>query len=210
MEIESFIDKTINVLKRWGFTFLLIILVWLSIERTWVSLNENILLAVNYPYPSILSFIFFVIDMVDLLLHEGGHTIFGLFGWRFLTILGGSLMAVLIPFLLFLTAWNKKQRFIAQASLFQTSYAFFQATIYCADAYYKVLPLIGNDTSKVGHDFANMLSSLQMVDKNMEAAWVIFSFGILFSFLCLLWPLFEKKEPAMVDLSKELKKSGLQ
>ncbi|GAB5409078.1 MAG: hypothetical protein BalsKO_14430 [Balneolaceae bacterium] len=209
MNFENFIDKGINILKKWGFTLLLIIPVWLSIERAWLSLTENILLAVNYPYPPILNFLFFIIDTLDLLLHEGGHTIFGLFGWRFLTILGGSLMAILIPFLLFLTAWNKKQRILAQTCLFQMGYSTFVSAIYCADAYYRVLPLIGNDSSKEGHDYANMLGALHIINKNMEVAWVIFGFGILFLLISIIWPIFEREELETIDLSKELKKSGL-
>ena len=174
MNIERIISKAIPFLKKWGFSLLLLIPVWITIERVWLAMTTNILITINYPYPPVLGFIFFIIDTTDLILHEGGHTIFSLFGWRFLTILGGSLMAVLIPFLLFLTAWGKKQRILAQACLFQMGYSTFVSTLYCADAYYKVLPLIGNDQSKSNHDYANMLSSFQMVNKNMEVAWVIF------------------------------------
>ncbi|MEQ9308999.1 MAG: hypothetical protein RLN90_06055 [Balneolaceae bacterium] len=209
MDIEHLIDKTISFLKKWGFSILLIIPVWISIERAWLAISENILVAVNYPYPPILNIIFFIIDTLDLLLHEGGHTIFSLFGWRFLTILGGSLMAILIPFLLFLTAWNKKQRILAQACLFQMGYSTFVSAIYCADAYFRVLPLIGNDTSKEGHDYANMLGALNIVNKNMEVAWVIFSFGVLFLLISISWPIFRRKELETIDLSRELKKSGL-
>lgn len=209
MNVKKYIDKAILIFKKWGFSLLLLIPIWISIERAWVSISHNILLAVNYPYPPVLNFIFFIIDTLDLLLHEGGHTIFGLFGWRFLTILGGSLMAVLIPFLLFLTAWDKKQKVLAQACLFQMGYSIFVSAIYCADAYYRVLPLIGNDESKEGHDYANMLGALNIVHKNMEVAWVIFSFGVLFLILSFIWPIFERKELETIDLSKELKKSGL-
>ncbi len=209
MDVEKYIDGVLPHFKKWWFTFVLIIPVWISIERVVLALTENILVSINYPYPPVLGLIFFFMDTLDLILHEGGHTIFGLFGWRFLTILGGSLMAILIPFLLFLTAWNKKQKVLAQASLFQTGYSTFVSTIYCADAYYKVLPLIGNDSSKAGHDYANMLSHFKMVDKHMEVAWVIFAFGLLFLLASLIWPLFTRKEPEYIDLSKELEKSGL-
>jgi len=209
MDSERFFFKAIPFLKKWGFSLLLIIPVWITIERVWFAMTTNILITLNYPYPPVLGFIFFVIDTIDLLLHEGGHTIFGLFGWRFLTILGGSLMAILIPFLLLLTAWGKKQRILAQACLFQMGYSTFVSTLYCADAYFKVLPLIGNDQSKAGHDYANMLSSFQMVNKNMEVAWVLFSFGVLFLIVSLIWPIFKKEELETIDLNNDLKKSGL-
>ncbi len=209
MNTEKYIERILPFLKKWWFTFLLIAPIWISIERVVLALTENILVAVNYPYPPLLGLVFFLIDTIDLMLHEGGHTIFGLFGWRFLTILGGSLMAILIPFLLFLTAWNKKQKILAQACLFQMGYSTFVSAVYCADAYNKILPLIGNDGSKAGHDYANMLSHFYIVDKNMEVAWIIFAFGVVFFLLCLIWPLFHSKESEYVDLSKELQKSGL-
>ncbi|MBO6524191.1 MAG: hypothetical protein JJ971_10230 [Balneolaceae bacterium] len=209
MNIEKYIDGVIPFIKKWWFSFILIVPIWITIERVVLALTENIMVAVNYPYPPLLGFFFLVIDNLDLILHEGGHTIFGFFGWRFLAILGGSLMAVLIPFLLFLTAWNKKQKILAQACLFQMGYSTFVSAVYCADAYHKILPLIGNDESKAGHDYANMLSHFYMVDKNMEVAWIIFAFGVLFLLLCLIWPLLYRRETEYVDLSKELEKSGL-
>lgn len=209
MNVEKYSNQILPFLKKWWFSLFLIIPIWITIERVVLALTENILITINYPYPPVLGLAFFLIDTMDLILHEGGHTIFGLFGWRFLTILGGSLMAVLIPFLLFLTAWNKKQKILAQACLFQMGYSTFVSAVYCADAYYKVLPLIGNDESKAGHDYANMLSHFYIVDKHMEVAWVIFAFGVFFLIMSLIWPLFDRKETEYVDLSKELEKSGL-
>lgn len=209
MDVEKYSNQILPFLKKWWFSLFLIIPIWITIERVVLALTENILVTINYPYPPILGLAFFLIDTMDLILHEGGHTIFGLFGWRFLTILGGSLMAILIPFLLFLTAWNKKQKILAQACLFQMGYSTFVSAVYCADAYYKVLPLIGNDESKAGHDYANMLSHFYIVDKHMEVAWVIFSFGLFFLIMSLTWPQFNRKETEYIDLSKELEKSGL-
>lgn len=42
------------------------------------------------------SFIIWIIDTVDLFIHETGHLIFGLFG-RFIGFLGGSLFQIIIP-----------------------------------------------------------------------------------------------------------------
>ena len=37
----------------------------------------------------------------DLVIHEAGHVLFGLFGNELLTVLGGSLLQVLFPFAFF-------------------------------------------------------------------------------------------------------------
>ena len=42
------------------------------------------------------SFVIWVIDTIDLFIHETGHLVFKLFG-RFMEILGGSLFQVIIP-----------------------------------------------------------------------------------------------------------------
>ena len=45
---------------------------------------------------------------VTLVFHEGGHRIFGIFGNRSLTILGGSLNQVLIPFIVVVAFWQQR------------------------------------------------------------------------------------------------------
>lgn len=208
MAEKNVFDKAIPYIKRWFFSSLLLIPAWTMLEQYWMALSTNILLAVNYPYPLFVRPLFFVIDNVDLMIHEGGHTIFGFFGWRFLTILGGSLMTWLIPFLLFLTAWHKKQRIVAQMSLFFLSNAWFGAAAYCADAYWRDLPLIGN-LPKSAHDYYNMLTALGWLENYRTVAWVMYSIGFFILILCLVWPIFEKEEKRIFDLDKELKRTGL-
>ncbi len=206
MNFEKYIDKIIPFFKKWGVSFLLFIPGWIMVEQYWLSLTSNIMFAVNYPYPLFLNAVFFVIDATTLLIHEAGHTLFGFFGWRFLTILGGSLMSWLIPFLIFLSAWYKKQRFVAQFSLFWLSYAWFSSAAYCADAYHQNLPLIGN-LPKSAHDYTNMLSMLNILDKYQTVAWIMFSISLAILILCFIWPMFKKEELDTVDLSVELKKA---
>lgn len=204
----GYIDKIIPFIKKWAVSVLLFVPGWIMVEQYWISFTTNIMFAVNYPYPFFLSPLFFVLDATTLLIHEGGHTIFGFLGWRFLTILGGSLMSWLIPFLIFVSAWVKKQRFVAQFSLFWLAYAWFSSAAYCMDAYNQNLPLIGNLPKSV-HDYTNMLSMLNILDKYQTVAWIMFSISFIILILSIIWPLFEKKELAIVDLRNELKKSGL-
>lgn len=208
MSFENHIEKVIPLIKKWIVTLLLLVPGLIMIEQYWVSFTSNIMFAVNYPYPFFLSPFFFILDATTLLIHEGGHTIFGFLGWRFLTILGGSLMSWLIPFSIFFSAWYKNQRFVAQFSLFWLSYAWFSSAAYCMDAYHQNLPLIGN-LPKSAHDYTNMLSMLNILDKYQTVAWIMFTVSFLILILSLIWPLFERKKLEKVDLSLELQKSGL-
>ena len=39
--------------------------------------------------------------------HEAGHLLFGVFGWETLTVLGGTLMQLLVPMPVFAVAWGR-------------------------------------------------------------------------------------------------------
>lgn len=209
---EERTQKIIDFTSRWWCTFFLILPVWIITEQYWVSLSKNILLAVRYPYPFFISPFFFILDNLTLIIHEAGHTIFGIFQWRFLTILGGTLMQMLIPFLIFTSAWWKHQKVLAQFSLFWLGFAWFDSAAYCMDAYYQQLPLIGN-LPKSAHDFTNMLSSLNILNHHATVAWAMFVIGCIILILSLVWPaLYEQKkidEDEFIDLKKELAKHGV-
>jgi hypothetical protein len=208
MNVEAYIDRSLPYIKKWFFSFLMFIPTWVVIEQFWMALNANILFAVNYPYPFFIWPLMFVLDNLTLIIHEGGHTIFGFFGWRFLGILGGTLMQLLIPFLIFLSAWYKKQITLAQFSLFWLGFSWMDSAAYCYDAMFRNLPLIGN-LPKSAHDFHNMLIDLNLINHYKTIAWIMFSIGFLILALGLLWPLFKKEELEYVNLSDELEKSGL-
>ena len=97
-------EKLAGWLGKWWFSLLLIIPVILMTEFAWTGLSVNVMLTLNYPFVFPFSFIYFLTDNLNLIIHESGHTIFGIFGWRFLTVLGGTLMQLLIPFSVFLYA----------------------------------------------------------------------------------------------------------
>ena len=194
--MEAFIDRIIPLVKRWGFSLLLLPFIWISLEQFWMAIRVDILYAVNYPYPFFIWPIMFVIDNVSLIIHEGGHFIFGLFGWRFLGILGGTLMGLLIPFLLFLTAWSKKQFTLAQFSLFWTGFTWLETAAYCYDAVATKMPLIG-DLPITAHDFRNLLMQTKLLNEHETLAWLFYTLGVICFVMALLWPLRNRPEPEM-------------
>ena len=133
----------------------------------------------------------------------------GIFRWRFLTILGGTIMEMLIPFLLFISAWWKHQKAVVQFSLFWLAFAWFDSAAYCMDARFQQLPLIGN-LPKTAHDFTNLLTTTGLIDHYRTFAWFMFLIGFVILIISLTWPAFYKnkkpEEVELIDLKKELAK----
>ena len=85
-------------------------------------------------------FILFVVDWIDLFIHEGGHFIFRIFG-QWVYILGGSLMQVLLPGLAVFVAFRQDRRWIG-LPLFWLGENLVNVSVYIFDAPYKKLHLI--------------------------------------------------------------------
>ena len=100
------------------------------------------------------------LDWVDLVFHEAGHVVFGLFG-DFIGILGGSLMQVLIPvivtgyFILYLQRWS------GMVTLFWVGQSLFNVSVYVKDARAQALPLLGGDDTI--HDWNWILGRLHLL-----------------------------------------------
>ncbi len=201
-------EAVVRFLKVWWFSILLILPSWIVFHQFYLSLARNILQAVNYDYPVFFGFFFFILDTVTLLIHEAGHTFFGFFGWDFLTILGGSLLQLLIPFLLFASAWWNTQKKVAQFSLFWLGFSWMDTAAYCADAMYRDLPLIGN-LPKSAHDYYNLLTMTGLLEQYRTIAWILFIVGLICLILGVIWPKLIKEKNDKVDLSSQLEKVGL-
>src|SRR5439155_387692 len=102
------------------------------------------------------------LHMINLPFHEAGHVIFSPFG-RFMTILGGSLMQVLVPAicagaLLFQT----RDRFGAALCIWWMGENLLDLAPYINDARSLQLMLLGGPAAEVeGHDWEAILESLE-------------------------------------------------
>ena len=105
----------------------------------------------SYPYNP--PFLIFVIDMINLFIHEAGHFFFKIFG-RWVYFLGGSLFQVLLPLALVITTWrsNKASIFFP---LFWVGESMINVSIYIQDAPYRKLHLIAKGLI---HDWNWLLS----------------------------------------------------
>ncbi|MFK7864605.1 MAG: hypothetical protein AB8B95_10315 [Pseudohongiellaceae bacterium] len=141
---------------------------------------------------------------VDLVFHEAGHVLFIPFG-RTMTIFGGSLFQVLVPFgLMCAFLIYNRDGFAASIGLWWVGQSTMDLAPYIADARALQLPLLGGGTGADGpmrHDWANLLRPRGLLEYDTQiAAWVDFiGSGIIL--LALLWgaAMLRKTYQAMVD-----------
>lgn len=119
------------------------------------------LLAVNALVQIFQNKTWWFIQNVNLIFHEAGHIIFMFFG-DFMSILGGSLLEILIPLIVTLHFFFTKQFFSAAFSSWWLSTAFLSVSIYASDAEERFLPLLGGDS--VLHDWFYILSQLNLLE----------------------------------------------
>jgi hypothetical protein len=116
---------------------------------------------------------FLFIDNANLVVHEGGHNLFGWFGPT-LCLWGGTLLQWLVPFLL--AAYFFTQR---QTTGFVFCWFFFfenwlYTATYMADARAMELPLVTTgDPDFVEHDFHAIFSSMGVLDYDTKIAVVV-------------------------------------
>lgn len=100
------------------------------------------------------------IQNVNLIFHEAGHVIFGLFG-NFLDLIGGSLLEALIPLIVTIHFLHLKHFFSAAFGCWWLCTAFISISRYAADAQERALPLITGDVGS--HDWYNILSQFGLL-----------------------------------------------
>jgi hypothetical protein len=129
---------------------------------------------------------FLLIDNVNLVVHEGGHLLFGWFGAT-LGLWGGTLLQWLAPALL--ATYFIAQRQIAGACfclvmLFEN---FLYTATYMADARVQVLDLVSVGESDSPHDWFNIFSSLGVLQHDTQIAAVVRTLGWLGMIATVVW-----------------------
>jgi hypothetical protein len=116
------------------------------------------------------------LDRVDLVFHEAGHLIFGVFG-EFIGILGGSLMQVLIPAIVTGYFIRYNQRWSGMVTLFWVGQSLFNVSVYVKDAGAQALPLLGGED--VLHDWNWLLAKLHLLRWDQAIGALIYMAGLL-------------------------------
>ena len=128
---------------------------------------------------------------VNLVFHEAGHVLFGLFGWRFLGVLGGSLGQVLMPLVCAAALLiQNRDPFGASAGLWWTAENFMDLAPYIGDARTLNLPLLGGVTGRDVedyHDWEYLLRTTGWLQYDRALASASYNLGRALMLAALLW-----------------------
>jgi hypothetical protein len=119
------------------------------------------------------------IDSANLVVHEGGHNLFGWFGAT-LGLWGGTLLQWLVPFLLAAYFFKERQTtgFVFCSFFFFENWLY--TATYMADARAQVLPLVTTgDPEFVEHDWFTIFSSMGVLNYDTKIAAVVNLLGWL-------------------------------
>ena len=124
-----------------------------------------------------------LLDGVNLVFHEAGHPLFGLLGWEPLTILGGTLMQLLVPLLVLGSFWLRRE---APGTAFAGVWCcenLLNIARYVADARAQVLPLVGGGE----HDWADLLGRWGCLQQDTALGQGLRALGWLGMTACWAW-----------------------
>jgi len=133
---------------------------------------------------------FTFIDYINLLIHEGGHGIFKIFG-KFIYTLGGTLMQIIIPSMFIVFYMLKRKKVITQVFLIWLGENLLNISVYAADARAQKLPLIGGN--KVYHDWNWLLTQTGLLEHDQVVGNIFLGFGILIFITALILPILFKE-----------------
>jgi hypothetical protein len=113
----------------------------------------------------------------DLVFHEAGHPLFGLFGWRFLMFLGGTIGQLTFPVAAAIGFARVRRTAPFAVALLWIGFNLVDIGRYAADASARVLPLLAPDEDS--HDWWNMLGMLGVRDHCLGIGGTISAAGWL-------------------------------
>ena len=99
-----------------------------------------------------------VVNGADLVFHEAGHPVFGLFGSRLLTALGGALGQLFFPAVAAAVFARRREAASFATALLWTGFNVVDIGRYAADGRVRALPLLAPDVDS--HDWWNILGIL--------------------------------------------------
>ncbi len=163
------------------------------LEEPWKPVSRSALVAWLIFYIAFLAYAFsahgagLFIDNANLVVHEGGHNLFGWFGST-LGLWGGTLLQWLVPFLLAAYFFKERQTTGFVFCLFFFFENWLYTATYMADARAQELPLVTTgDPDFVEHDFHAIFSSLGVLDYDTKIAAVVRALGWCGMIACVAW-----------------------
>ena len=163
------------------------------LSRPWKPISRPAIIAWLVFYVGFLFYAFsahghgLIIDMANLIVHEGGHNLFGWFGPT-LGLWGGTLLQWLVPFLLAVYFFSERQIPGFVFSLFFFFENWLYTATYMADARAMVLPLVTTgDPEFAEHDWHAIFSNLGVLDYDTRIAAAVRFLGWCGMIGCVLW-----------------------
>lgn len=140
-----------------------------------------------------------LLDHFTLLIHEGGHGIFKIFG-SFIYTLGGTLMQILIALLFIFYFYTNKKNFGVQISFVFLGENLLNISKYASDAQAQRLPLIGGN--KVYHDWNFLLRKMNILEYDYLVGYIFILLAIVSFVIAMIVPLMHiDKEHVNVNLN---------
>ncbi len=159
---------------------------WRPISRpsaaTWLAFYVLFLI---YAFQAHGGFLF--IDSANLVVHEGGHLLFGWFG-QTIGLWGGTILQWLVPLLLAAYFFHQRQPAAFAFCLFFFFENWLYTATYMADARAMALPLVTTgDPGFVEHDWNTIFSSLGVLQYDTTIAAVVRVLGWCGILACVAW-----------------------
>lgn len=128
------------------------------------------------------------LHLPDLVFHEAGHVIFSPFG-RFMTVLGGSLMQLLVPVIAAIAFVRQDDRFSASICGWWAGQNLIDLAPYIADARALRLILLGGHTGAEveGHDWEFILTRLGATHLDRQIGTAAYAIGLLIMIASLVY-----------------------
>ena len=149
------------------------------LDEPWKPVSRPALVAWLVFYVAFLAYAFsahggfLFIDNANLVVHEGGHNLFGWFGPT-LMLWGGTLLQWLVPFLLAAYFFTQRETAGFAFCLFFFFENWLYTATYMADARAQELPLVTTgDPDFVEHDFYAIFCSMGVLNYDTKIAAVV-------------------------------------
>ena len=149
----------------------------------YLKLFVAIIISIYFVWLSFAPEHFGILDYVNLLNHEAGHWIWGLFGY-WIGIFGGSFNQVLIPIIVCTYFFLNNKKFSGSLILFWIAQNFFNVAIYAGDAIKMQLNLLGGKENVI-HDWNALFIYWGVLRHTNEIALSIRYFGMVILILGL-------------------------
>jgi hypothetical protein len=150
-----------------------------------------------------------ILDHANLLFHEAGHPLVGLFSQRLETY-GGTMGQLAFPAVLAVCFWRKGEAISFAASIIWFFENWLNIARYMADAREQILPLVGGGD----HDWARIFGRWNVLNHDTQIATVVRTVGWLgMSAACgwvvWMWWIGRKREADELAMEPDQKQHGL-